>query len=449
MTIHPQRYVNNKFRAFALILVCTTIAFAQKSVGPLCISTAQKAAKWIESTGIKTDAGLVWPADPENPKTVNTSLYAGTPGPILFFLEEYRYTKSPAYLTLARQGADALQAAVKKDASTGLYEGLAGTGFTLGEMYLATGDAKYRDGALQCVQWIVERAKSSGKGVQWDEGNDIIGGASGTGLFLLWADKNLKAPKARDTAIAAGRHLVEIGQPQGDGKTKWMMDDKFPREMPNFSHGTAGIAYFLATLYRETHEQEFLNAAKSGANYLISIADKQGEICMVYHDNEHKDLYYLSWCHGPAGIARLFYRLYQVTNDPQWMEWMKRSAKAMIANDVPNKAVTPGEWDNISACCGTTAQSEFFLDMYLVTHDQQYLALARKGTDRLLSAATTDAKGARWVQAETRVKPDIRIAQTGFMQGASGVGMWLLHFGEFSAGKKHTPMVFPDNPFEY
>jgi lantibiotic modifying enzyme len=440
--------VKKHFVAIAII-VCAMMATAEKSSAPSSMITAQAAASWLQSTAIKTDAGVVWPADPNDPKSVNTTLYAGTPGPILFLLESYRYTKKPEYLSFAKRGADALLASAKKEDSSGLYEGLAGTGFTLGEMYLVTRDKKYRDGALQCVQWIVDRATPAGKGIRWDEGNDIVGGAAGTGLFLLWADKNLHAPKARATATAAGQHLVEIGQSQGDGKTKWMMDDKFPREMPNFSHGTAGIAYFLATLYQETHEQQFLDASKAGANYLISIADKEGDGCMIYHDNEHKDLYYLSWCHGPAGTARLFYRLYQITNDPQWMDWMKRSAKALILNDVPNKSVTPGEWDNISACCGTTAQSEFFLDMYVLTHDRQYLEVARKGTDRLLSDATTDAHGARWIQAETRVKPDLRIAQTGFMQGSSGVGMWLLHFGEFSAGAKQPAIVFPDNPFTY
>jgi lantibiotic modifying enzyme len=441
--------MKRQFVAMVAIVVYATMAAAQQSSAPSSMTTAQAAARWIQSTAIKTDTGVVWPADSNDPKSVNTSLYAGTPGPILFFLESYRYTKKADYLDFAKRGADALLASAKKEDPTGLYEGLAGTGFTLGEMYLVTRDEKYRKGALQCAQWIMDRAKPSGKGVEWDQGNDIIAGAAGTGLFLLWADKNLQAPGARATAIAAGQHLLEIGQPQGDGKTKWMMDDKFPREMPNFAHGTAGIAYFFATLYRETRQQQFLDAAKAGANYLISIADKQGDICMIYHDDENKNLYYLSWCHGPAGTARLFYRLYQITNDPQWMTWMKRSASALIQNDVPNKAVTPGEWDNISACCGTTAQAEFFLDMYLLTHDRQYLELARKGTARLLSDATMDSHGARWVQAEHRTKPDLRVAQTGFMQGASGVGMWLLHFGEFSAGTKLPAIVFPDNPFTY
>jgi lantibiotic modifying enzyme len=56
------------------------------------------------------------------------------------------------------------------------------------------------------------------------------------------------------------------------------MTPSFPRLMPNFSHGTAGIAYFLASLYKATKQHEFLTAALSGAKYLQAIAKTEGDI---------------------------------------------------------------------------------------------------------------------------------------------------------------------------
>ncbi|MGH9711083.1 MAG: lanthionine synthetase LanC family protein, partial [Candidatus Acidiferrales bacterium] len=378
-------------------------------------------------------------------------LYAGTPGPILFFLELYRYTGKDQYLREARAGAGALAASLATDQGTGLYEGLAGEGFTLGETYLITHDEKYKKAALQCVELLRQNAKKAGNGLQWNDVTDVIAGGSGTGLFLLWAADKLEAPGARELAVQAGRHLIELGKPTDGGGLKWMMDPTFPREMPNFSHGTAGVAYFLATLYQETKQKEFLAAAIKGANYLLSIADKQGDICLIYHDStpNGKSLYYLGWCHGPAGTARLFYRLFQDTHDPQWMSWTKKSARAIVAEGGPEKVVTPGVWHNISACCGVTAEAEFFLDMYRVTRDSEYLELSKRATERLLSLTTKDEQGARWVQVENRVQPDIAIAQTGYMQGASGVGMWLLHMSAFAQGKSEPTITFPDNPFPY
>jgi lantibiotic modifying enzyme len=131
------------------------------------------------------------------------------------------------------------------------------------------------------------------------------------------------------------------------------------------------------------------------------------------------------------------------------MDWTKRSARAIVASGGPEKVVTPGVWHNVSVCCGTTAEAEFFLDLYRVTHDREYLQFSKKATDELLSHATHDAKGTSWVQVETRVKPDIALAQTGYMQGASGIGMWLLDMSNFSRHKSTPAIVFPDNPFDY
>jgi lantibiotic modifying enzyme len=267
----------------------------------------------------------------------------------------------------------------------------------------------------------------------------------------LWADTELHAPGARDLATQAGRRLVELAQQPAPGLRKWMMSPSYPRELPNFSHGTAGVAYFLATLYRQTGQREFLDAALAGGRYLMSIADQDGDMCLIRHNDspDGRHLYYLSWCHGPAGTGRLFYRLYQVTNDASWMAWTKKAARAVVANGAPWKVVTPGEWDNVSVCCGVTGQAQFFLDMHEITNDRQYLDLARKASDLLLAKATRDAQGMRWVQAENRVQPDVRVAQTGLMQGASGIGLWLLHLSDALENRRRPAITLPDNPFTY
>ncbi|HKV27365.1 MAG TPA: lanthionine synthetase LanC family protein [Candidatus Acidoferrales bacterium] len=406
------------------------------------------AAQWIEENGSNTGNGIVWPADPRNPKSVNTTLYAGTPGPILFFLEAYRYTQDRDFLEQGKKGADALVASISEKDGTGFYEGLAGSGFTLGEAYLITHDARYRDGALRCVRWLEERAQETPTGAKWNDVTDIIAGSSGTGLFLLWAADHLQAPGARQLAVRAGDFLIAIAQ-RKQGSLMWMMDPSYPREMPNFSHGTSGVSYFLATLYQATGQKKFLDAALAGAKYLLSIADLNDRYCMIYHDSEHKDLYYLGWCHGPAGTARLFYRLYQVTRDTRWRELVEKCAEAVVANGGPAKAVTPGVWHNVSMCCGVAAESEFLYDAFLVTHDRRWLRAAKDGSQKLVELADENGKAYRWVQVETRVRPDIAVAQTGYMQGASGIGMWLLHFSDALAGGHHPILTFPDNPFAY
>ena len=434
-----------------LLCGCLFLSAAVASAADPYLDAANGAAHWIAASAIAEKDGIVWPSDPRHPKSVDTSLYAGTPGPILFFLEAYRYTGDQAFLKMARAGADALLASITPQDGAGLYAGVSGSGFTLGEAYLVTKEKKYLDGALRTVEWLKQSAKKNGAGVEWNDVTDIIAGSAGSGLFLLWAEEHLGASGVRELAVQAGDRLIELALRPADGKRKWMMSPEYPAEMPNFSHGTAGVAYFLATLYRKTGETRFLDAAVEGARYLTSIASVDGEVCLIHHDDrpDGKKMFYLGWCHGPAGTARFFYRLYQVTKDRQWLEWMTKLARSLTKSQYAGKAVTPGEWNNVSVCCGLTGQAEFYLNMYELTKEKQYLDLARTTTDALLAKATRDRDGVRWVQAEHRVKPDLLVAQTGLMQGASGIGLWLLHLSAFENGKGPPAITLPDNPFLY
>ncbi len=409
------------------------------------LDAAVEAARWIESSAIHTDRGTAWPSDPLNPKSVQTSLYSGTPGVVLFFLDAYHSTGDRRYLDIAASGSDYLIAGLSEEKGTGFYDGIAGIGFALQETFKAGADRKYRESAARCVGMIKDRAVPAGNGVEWSDTTDIISGSAGTGLFLLYAAKELADDEASDLAMKAGRRLIELGIAEGGG-LKWAMSPQYPRLMPNFSHGTAGIAYFLASIYLETKMPEFLEAATAGARYLQSIADTTGDTCLIFHDEpDNTDLYYLGWCHGPPGTARLFYRLYQSTGDAAWMDWVRRSAGAILESGIPEKQ-TSGFWNNVSVCCGSAGVAEFFLAMNRVTREPVYLQFCKRLTDDLLSKATRDAGGIRWVQAEHRVRPDFLVAQTGLMQGSAGIGMWLLRLYRYEQGKEGG-ITFPDSPF--
>jgi lantibiotic modifying enzyme len=409
------------------------------------LKAALQAAEWIKSTAITTEHGVVWPGDPRDPKTIGTDLYNGIPGVVLFYLELYRSTGDQTYLREARAGSDYLLANLYKVKETGLYDGIAGIAFTLQEASKATREDKYRQGVLDCVKLLRETAQKKGAGVEWNDTTDIISGSAGTGLFLLYAARELSDSSAKDLAVLAGRRLIELAHPEGSG-LRWAMNPTFPRLMPNFSHGTAGVAYFLATLYAETKKKEFLDAAVAGAKYLISIARTDDDVCLIFHNQpDGKDLYYLSWCHGPAGTARLFYRLYKISGEKTWMEWVKKAARAEIKSGIPEKQ-TPGFWNNVGQCCGSAGVAEFALNIYRVTHDREYLDFAKRITANLLSRATLEGNALKWIQAEHRVKPDLLVAQTGYMQGAAGIGSWLLHLDAFERNAG-AGIVFPDSPF--
>ena len=446
---HPRRILTMcRALPFTAAIFCLTGCSAARHDRPY-LDAALQAASWIQSVEQATGAGKTWPADPENLGQVTTDLYAGSAGVVLFFLEAYTTTGEVRFLSDARAGADDLLARIPEDLGrpgAGLYTGVAGAGFALLETYQTTRDQKYRAGVERIVKLLHTQARKSGDGIGWSDVTDVIGGSAGTGLFLLHVADELDAPEARELAVAAGRRLVQLGQDAERGK-KWALSPGYERLMPNFSHGTAGIAYFLATLYQQTGELAFLDAAIAGARYLQAVAKTDDGGCLIFHHEPGgEDLFYLGWCHGPVGTARLFYRLAEVTDDPEWMTWVRKCARSLMTSGIPERR-TPGYWNNVGQCCGAAGVAQLFLDLHRVTGEREYLDFAMRVTADLLKRATHTDSGLKWVQAEHRVRPELLVAQTGYMQGAAGIGLLLLHLDAVNNNRQPT-IVFPDTPFE-
>lgn len=409
------------------------------------LEAALDAARWISASAVETESGSTWPGVPGEQQSVNTTLYSGTPGVVLFFLEAYYATGEASFLGQARAGADYLLATLEKEQGTGLYAGAAGVGLALLETSKAVDDPKYRRGLEDILKLLGDRALPQDRGIEWSSTTDIISGTAGTGLFLLHAGRELDRSDCVDLAAEAGLRLVDLARPAEEG-LKWAMDPAYPRLMPNFSHGTAGVAFFLASLYESTKNREFLDTATAGARYLQAVARTDDGTCLIFHhEPEGEDLFYLGWCHGPVGTGRLFYRLYKITGSDVWLEWAEKGGRALLQSGIPEKQ-TPGFWNNVGVCCGSAGVADYALSLFRVTGKAEYLEFARRLTTQILSRSTNESGGLKWIQAEHRSRPEFLQAQTGLMQGAAGIGIWLLRLDAFDAGRS-ARITFPDSLF--
>jgi hypothetical protein len=89
---------------------------------------------------------------------------------------------------------------------------------------------------------------------------------------------------------------------------------------------------------------------------------------------------------------------------------------------------------------------EFFLDLYGALGSKDDLAFSKRVAARLLAKATVEDGKMFWIQAEHRTRPDYLFAQTGYMQGAAGIGTFLLRLAAVD-GARTKRIVFPDTPF--
>jgi lantibiotic modifying enzyme len=419
---------------------------------------AEAAGAWLRAAGRETSHGLTWPVAPGVSGPDVFHLYSGTPGVILFLLELHHATGKEAYLRDAEAGARNLLHAVTGRPGTpqlpdwGFYTGLAGVAYTLGEVHRAGRDPEIGEGADTLLRRVMDDARPLGGGVAWyatdpeSASYDIIGGSAGIGLTLLYVHERTGNPEALAKAREAGRALTERAR-VAEGGLKWPMSEAYPRLMPNFSHGTAGVAYFLARLFEVTGEERFLSAAEAGARYLegVSARDGKGGCLLFHHEPEGEDLFYLGWCHGPVGTSRLFQQLAKVTGEGRWMEWVERGALGIRNQGIPEVRVE-GFWNNVSQCCGDAGAGDFFLALGNAKRSDADLAFARRLGDYLRGEATLEAGASRWIQAENRTQPEKVVAQTGWMQGAAGVGAFFLHLDGMEKGRK-ARIVLPDSPW--
>ena len=352
------------------------------------LDAALRAEHWLRSVAIDTAAGRTWPVTPGDATrgVPDPFLYSGAPGVVLFYLELHAFTGERRFLDEAVRGAldiaatmPATGAAVRE---AGLYVGLAGQVVVLDLVHARSGRDDLRRAALRGARTVAARYADGEP--RPDEVTDIVSGTAGTGLALL-AMQHLIGDVAVASARRAGDRLIAAASSAGEGRRKWLMTPAATRELPNFSHGTAGVSYFLATLAQQGGERKHLDAALDGARYLQSLMVPSGGGQVIRHNSgeQGKELFYLSWCHGPAGTSRLWERLRRIDGDAGWRRLEDAGARGIIGQGVPEQR-TAGFWQNVSQCCGNAGVAEYFLERHRQRGDAADLAHARRHADDLL-----------------------------------------------------------------
>lgn len=429
-------------------------------------TAVRRTADWLRSTESRNGFWLPEPDRPEIRQTVSApnGFYTGSAGMALFFADLAKATGERGYWNDAKRAGDYLmrswQDTAKVDAAGtqfSLYTGLAGTLHALAVLARETGDRAYRTELAAGLEFLLAGAKPQGGGVGWTVWPGMTGNGGIVVALLAIAEQLDDATLRRrlqQAARAAGTRIVEQAAKDPRGGLRWQgMPPALAQQpegsyFPNHQLGTAGVAFALARLATVTGEKRFLNAALGGAEHLRTIATVEQDAALIhFREPDLQDIFYLGYCNGPAGTARLYYQLYLATRDPAHLAWAEMLARGVMASGVPEHQ-TPGLWNVTCQCCGSAGIVDFFLGMWAATGKAEYRAFAIRVADQMLSRRTDhDGKGFRWYQAYTRVKPAEVTAETGYMVGAAGIAAALLHVELAETGRYQGILVPADHPF--
>lgn len=420
---------------------------------------AEKIYEFIENNKDESSIGISYKINPGGlvdltggPVHGKYSLYSGSAGIGIYLLQLYDASGDAKYLDEAKLIAkelianlpgrefyidkyeNAINSSLKVTGwHTGFYSGPIGAGIFLLELFDKTNNKEYLDFAIKLNDDLLSTATEAETGIYFTGDLDLF---SDGGYILYEAElyKKTGDDKYLKIARSIADYIISQEQCSKGGNIFWKANDLSQVGMPEgsiypgLSHGTAGIAYALAVLYEYDRQENQIETAKSAAEYLLEIADTVGEgllIPYLYTDDDNKDWknkYYLGFCHGPAGTALLFYKLYQITKDVSYLETVKKLSQGIIELRAP-ELNSWGLWDSKCWCCGTPGLVEHFVWMYSITGEEKYLSYARRSAARVIADGFVNADNSisfygHWDRTDPRGVE----TYTGLYIGAAGAG---------------------------
>jgi len=266
--------------------------------------------------------------------------------------------------------------------------------------------------------------------------HDVVLGTAGVVLGSIWAG----GPLGEEVAGLAAGVLLERAEQTPTG-LNWTMVAAADRladrpQLPNFSHGLSGIATALALAGDRLGRAELVDAARLGAEHLVTLGRVEDGGFVVPHyvphgDSDADEVTY-TWCHGPTGTSLLFLALdragvAEVAGEPP-LVWHARCLEAVRTSGIPERR-WPGFWDNDGRCCGTAGVGDLFLDSYQRTGEPADLAFAVAMGDALVERAFRGDGRAWWRFVEHRAQEPLLPPGVGWMQGVAGIAAYLLRLG--------------------
>lgn len=435
------------------------------------LQSALETANWLEQYGHiegDTEHWDVLPGKEVGPDDLllrDTSLYGGAAGIAFYYLRLYLATQDAQWLARAEAGITYVMeryrgiedfrtdAPFLAGAFIGFMNGPAGGAYVARLLYTYTHNERYRDYARRVTDDLIAAATEEDGTLTWYGFYGILG-EGGLILYLLDAYETFHDPAYLEAADKAAAYIERRKEPAPGGGYRWYVMDTetFPTigqpggYFPGFEYGAAGCGYILASVYAMTQNPAYLEAARGAAEYIRNLADvsPDGEAALVrYNDTYLTDLYYLGVCQGPIGTSRLFYRLYEITGEQPYLDFVIQLTNGLIASGAPLRH-SQGYWHTNCYCCGAAGMIEHFVNIHRLTHDERYLTAAYEAAEALIGESTIQDGHRNWYTAWNRHEPWSSDPYSGLYHGSAGCAAALLVLAEHIGNGTALPTYLED-----
>jgi lantibiotic modifying enzyme len=288
------------------------------------------------------------------------------------------------------------------------------------------------------------------RAVQGASCNDATLGTASVALGALWALRHgtTGADEVLERAVevlVAEKEEVPTGLDWKFIPERFVIEPR--RQMPNWSHGLAGIAATLAAAGATLGRPDLVDLARRGAEHLVTLGDTADGGLRVPHVvplHDDLDTYTYSWCHGPAGTSLLFAALDRVGVDAVAgrtpYDWERACLRSLQTSGIPER-VYPGFWDNDGRCCGTAGVGDVVLSMWQRHGNDDELAFATTVDEAVVERSINDGPYTYWRFLEHRNEDPLKPPGVGWMQGVAGIAAYLFRIARVLEQGRETPAV--------
>lgn len=381
---------------------------------------AHAGLRWLDASAVPAGAGLAWPGF-QGHDEADPTLYSGSAGIVLAFVEGYRHFGDERWADRARRGARTLAAGLDGETHRSLYFGTMGTAVALRAVAGQCGDESLEPAVARALAAV----RASFDGERWGPQFDHLGGNAGIAVGAV----HLGDPELAELAATPYLRTTETTE---YGVTWENRRGMRPRRH-HVAHGTLGIAYALAATSHATGRADLMDLALAGVADVVARNDAPAGFLVPHSDPQQDpdriDRYSYGWCHGPAGDAQVFRLLHRLTADPKWSALRDACWRTVLDSGVPRR-LRPGFWDNSGRCCGTAGVLALACDQVVETGDGKDFAAVLVAD--LEARATVDATGARWSNHEHRATPPELTPRQGWAMGNAGIVRELLRYARIT-----------------
>lgn len=376
---------------------------------------------WLYATKVPNLSGYVWRLEPENlASNYYLGRWSGLAGIASFLMDLYSSDDDAMVLDMIQKAAVGFEreVLVTEDGSnyfpyysdattylTGWADGQAGIGSTLLRLANVLDDDSYEEMALNVLGFYEEMFAAGA--VMWNVPeayhgtlivNPIDDGNAGTLLFFAEGYRRTQDDRYLHAARMVASGLVDRAVTAED-ETTWTVSGSSTSISHGYGSGVAGIAAALLA-FEASGEFSAFDTVEAAAAYLTSMAEHNAENARWPIDDGAGSEYKAELEDGVAGVGYFFMDLVE-----------KLQAPSMLYG------ANYEDW-------------------------QHHFNLAKGAANWLLMVANTETTGAKWASLydASDDEDEYAIYRTGYLQGAAGIGHYLLRVFEHTGDSAYFNM---------